>query len=68
MRAIALSFDQAVTIEEVGQELLAKGDQRATTLLSVVLAWRYAMPLEFHCNVDESAGMAQVVDLHSRKV
>ena len=70
MRAIALSDEQAAAIEEVGQELLAKNDHRATALLSAVLAWRYAMPLEFHCNVDESAGMADVIDfqMHSRKV
>ena len=63
MRAIALSDEQAAAIEEVGQELLHAGDHRATALLSVVLTFRAAMPLDFHCNVDESAGMAEVVAL-----
>lgn len=77
VRAVPIDALQADLIEEIGLELLRKGDRdRATQLLTVYLAWKVSRPARvadipaFRCNVDESAGMAEVVELHgySRKV
>ena len=74
IRTVPLDIEQARLIEEVGKELLGAGDPRATKLLTIYLAWTYSPEAlyhrEFHCDVDESAGMAEVVQLqgYSRKV
>lgn len=39
---VAMSAEQARAIEEIGTELLRAQDARATTLLTVSLAWKFA--------------------------
>lgn len=75
LRSVAVSAEQIATIESVGQDLLRQGDAtRGLALLALCLAWRSVgiviAPARFQCEPDESAGLAEVVDLHSysRKV
>lgn len=71
IRSVPLDVTQVALIEEIGVELMRRGDLRATTLLAVVLQWRLlGQPPAFSCDVDESGGMAEVVELHdySRRV
>ena len=63
IRSVPLYVTQVVAIEEVGIELMRRADPRAATLLAVVLQWRSLG--QFACDdVDESAGMAEVIELH----
>ncbi len=66
IRSVPLDVTQVALIEEIGVELMRRGDLRATTLLAVVLQWRLlGQPPAFRCeHVDESAGLAEVVELH----
>ena len=70
IRSVPLDETQVALIEEIGVELMRRGDLRATTLLAAVLQWRLLGQPAFSCDVDESAGMAEVVELHdySRRV
>ena len=65
IRYVALDSEQAALLEEVGVDLLREGDEeRATKLLAIHLAWRYAKTQRFACDVDESGGLAELLDLH----
>ena len=45
VRFVALDVEQAMLLEEVGVDLLREGDEeRATQLLAMHLAWRFADP------------------------
>lgn len=76
-RAVPITDEQASFLEELGFELMRAGDhERASRLLAVFVAWKISPevpPLRlreaFRCEPDESAGMAEVVELHgwSRK-
>ena len=65
IRTVPLSREQMEFLEELGFEL---GRERkhhlATKVLAIALAWRGAPTLRFECDIDESAGMAEVVELH----
>lgn len=61
-RLISVTESQIAAIEQVGLDLIRQKDERASTLLSVVLAYRCARG--FVCDVDESAGMAEVAELN----
>lgn len=71
-RTVPIHADAIRDIEDLGTKLLYAGDVRATVLLTLALAWKYAPEVKpaFVCDVDESAGMAEVhrLDPHSRKV
>ncbi len=71
-RAIPIHEDAIRDIEKLGEELLYAGDIRASILLTLALAWQYAPEVKpaFTCNVDESAGLAELyaLDPHSRRV
>ena len=57
-------------IEDLGIAALREGDQEiGTKLLAIALAWKYAPAVSFACDIDESAGMAEVFEMHghSRK-
>jgi hypothetical protein len=60
---------QAITdLEKIGQDLLLRGDEAAVAVLSLVLYMRseaVGQRAEFRCEIDESAGMAEVVELGS---
>ena len=65
-RAVPLTSEQARSLEALGLELFRKGDdRRASMVLAIVLAWRVAPVVSdrFECDVDESAGMAEVIQL-----
>lgn len=64
------SVEFARALEAGGKALIRAGDhENAQVLLSHALLI-FQRKREFHCNVDESAGMAEVVELqgYSRKV
>ena len=65
MRSVVIDSEQAALLEEIGERMMREYDERAIKVLAIALAYRYA---PFACNIDESAGMADVVDLHSRRV
>lgn len=71
IRAVPIDAEQQAIIEEVGLELITKDYPRASKLLAVALAWRVSRPARvadipvFRCEPDESAGMADVVELRS---
>ena len=67
MRRVAIDAEQAALLEEIGERMLREQDERATKILALTLAYRYAA---FECEIDESAGLAEVVQLgeYSRKV
>lgn len=71
-RTIAVDSETVRLIEIAGERLLREGEYyRGTKLLAFVLAWRaLGRTVEFRCDIDESAGMAEVVELQgwSRKV
>jgi hypothetical protein len=61
------------SLERIGQDLLRRGDEAAVEVLSLVLYMRseaVGQGVQFRCEIDESAGMAEVVELdgYSRKV
>jgi hypothetical protein len=71
VRAVAMDAEQASLIEELGLELMRQGDERSTRLLTIFLAWKISsratlsnIPTAFRCDPDESAGLAEVVELH----
>lgn len=71
VRAVPMDAEQAHLIEELGLELMRRHDDRATRLLTIFLTWKISspatlqnIPAAFRCDVDESAGMAEVVELH----
>lgn len=81
VRAVPIDAEQHALIEEIGLELVAKDYARASKLLAIALAWRVSPAIRispadqrararvFRCEPDESAGMADVVELrgYSRK-
>lgn len=73
-RSVPLTEEQYLFIEDLGKELLrAAQHETATKLLAIALAWRVSpeVPNVFACDgIDESAGMAELVNLHdfSRRV
>lgn len=71
-RNVPIHDDAIRDIEKLGTDLLLAGDVRASLLLTLALAWEYAptVPPPFKCEVDESAGLAEVyaLDKHSKKV
>lgn len=64
-RTVVIDAEQAAILEELGEQMLRDRDDRAFKVLAVSLAYRYATPA-FVCDVDESAGMADVVDIRER--
>lgn len=69
-RAVPLDEEQYLFIEDLGKAHMRAGNhERATKLLAIALAWRVAPVVRFGCDVDESAGLAEVHELHghSRK-
>ncbi len=63
-RAVPLDVTQITVLEEIGMELVRAGDVRAPVVLSVVLQWRSLGRPAFAFEPDESAGLADVVELH----
>jgi hypothetical protein len=78
LRLVAISADQIELLEEIGQDLVRQRDaRRGLMVLALCLAWRsVGQPVgmsPFACgeeDVDESAGVAEVIELHahSRRV
>lgn len=71
IRSVPLDEEQYLFIEDLGKEFIRAGQQeKGTRLLAIALAWRVSPVARFECEVDESAGMADVVELegYSRKV
>lgn len=73
IRSVALNEHDVEELEQLGYDLLHAGDIRATKILTLALAWQFApevKPQEFHCEIDESAGLAELYELdpHSRRV
>lgn len=70
-RAVPMDEEQFLFIEDLGKALMREGQtETATKLFAIALSWKVAPIVRFGCNVDESAGMAEVVELqgYSRKV
>lgn len=65
MKQVAIDAETAAILEELGERMLREHDDRAFKILSLALAYRYA---PFACDIDESAGIAEVVDLRSNRV
>lgn len=65
LRTIAVDSETVRLIEIQGERLLREGENYAgTNLLTFVLSWQnLGRPVEFHCDIDESAGLAEVVEL-----
>lgn len=65
LRTIAVDSETVALIELQGERLLREGENyRATKLLAFVLGWRaLGRRVEFRCDIDESAGLAEVVDI-----
>ena len=71
IRTVPIDSEQAAKIELLGLDLMRKGKewhQDATMLLAIALAWKVSPVAQFKCNVDESAGLADVHDLHGHSV
>ncbi len=70
-RSVPIDAECMAAVEAVGLELLRADDPRASKLLSVVLRWKVSREIgdpdfpHFACDVDESAGLAEVVELQS---
>jgi hypothetical protein len=70
LTSIYVSYDQAVILEQIGEELLRQRDDRAPAVLALVLQYRMFAPKSnvvelqsysrkvFACDVDESGGLA----------
>jgi hypothetical protein len=72
-RPVSLSREDIIAIEKAAVALMYGGNQKdGTYLLSRCLVWRSDSGVggAFRCDIDESAGMAEVVELHghSRRV
>jgi hypothetical protein len=73
-RPVSLSREDILAIEKAAEAQIAHGGvKEGFYLLSRCLTWRYDAGIggePFRCHVDESAGMAEVVELHghSRRV
>ena len=70
-RSVPLDEEQYLFIEGLGKDFIRVGDQEtATKLFAIALAWKVSPISRFGCDPDESAGLAEVHDLHdfSRKV
>jgi len=73
VRAVPVDAEQHALIEEIGLELIKTDYTRGSRLLWIALAWKVSPPARtarvFRCEPDESAGMADVVELrgYSRK-
>lgn len=66
LRTIAVDSETVRLIEIAGERLLREGaNYQGTNLLTFVLSWHnLGRPVESHCDdIDESAGMAEVVEL-----
>ena len=75
MRAVFITDADILAIENAGYSLYrAKEDSQALTLHALALRFRSELGIglhdEFRCDVDESAGMAEVVELkgYSKRV
>lgn len=70
-RAVPLDEEQYLLLEDLGKAAMrAKDHELATKLLAIALAWKVAPIVRFGCDIDEFAGMAEVVELqgYSKKV
>lgn len=73
LRTVAIDYETIQCIESVGEDLLRQQDNdRGLRLLTLVLTWRTLgkrgqgnLERIFECDVDESAGLAEVVELHN---
>lgn len=63
-RAVVIDAEQAQILEEIGEQMMRDHDDRAFKVLAISLAFRYAKPVAFKCDVDESAGLAEVIDMY----
>lgn len=67
-RAVPLTEEQYLFIEDLGKEFIrAEQHETATKLLAIALAWKVSPIVHygnafFGCDIDESAGMAEVHD------
>ena len=68
-RNLRLCFKDIEAMEKAGEELMRS--HKATQGLAILVValrlrqeWQMHEPLAFACNVDESAGMAEIHDLH----
>lgn len=69
-RAVPLSEEQYLFIEDLGKEFVRAAQlETAKQLLDIARAWGLSPIVRFGCDIDESAGMAEVVELngYSRK-
>lgn len=66
IRQVAIDAEQIALVEEAGIELLRREDHRASKLLALLLAWRFAA----EAAPSSGSNMANVVafDTYSRKV
>lgn len=68
-RAVPLDEEQYLLIEDLGKAALReKNHELGTKLLVIALAWKVAPIVRFGCNVDESAGLAEVHELHGHSM
>lgn len=70
LRTVAIDSETIAVIEAMGERLLRQQEpELAFKLLALCLGWKSA-PASFHCDIDESAELADVVELrgYSRRV
>jgi hypothetical protein len=73
-RPVSLSREDILAIEKAAEAQIAHGGvKEGFYLLSRCLSWRFDAGISgepFRCHIDESAGLAEVVELHqhSRRV
>ena len=63
VRQVTIDSEQAAILEELGERMMREHDDRAFKVLAIPLAFRYA---PWACDIDESAGMAEVHDIRER--
>ena len=64
IRTVPIDSEQAAKLERLGVDLMREGEyEDATMLLAIALAWKVSPVAQFKCNVDESAGQAEVISL-----
>lgn len=71
IRTVPIDHEQAEKIERLGVDLMREGEyEDATMLLAIALAWKVSPVARFKCDVDESAGLAEVHEIggYSKKV
>ena len=69
IRTVPIDSEQAAKLERLGVDLMREGEyEDATMLLAIALAWKVSPVAQFKCNVDESAGLAEVHDLQGHSV